>query len=79
MGNKYMDEHLNTDSLSGLGELHSVEVGNKNPKIEIVGAAIDNIGAGIAIGLAIGVALSRRQGCTRDDSEDKDQSSDNKE
>ncbi len=41
MGNKYVDEHLNEDSLSGLGEIYSSDTGNSNPKISIVGVSID--------------------------------------
>ncbi len=42
MGNKYADEHLNVDSLSGLGKVYSTDTGNVNPKISTVGVSIDN-------------------------------------
>ena len=41
MSNKYTDEHLNVDTLSGIGELYSTDAGNNNPKIETVGVSID--------------------------------------
>lgn len=52
MGNRYVDEHLNVDTLSGLGEIYSTSTGNVNPKIETVGVPIgDNKTLSLKLGI----------------------------
>ena len=42
MSNKYTDEHLNVDTLSGIGQLYSTDAGNNNPRIRTLGVSVDH-------------------------------------
>ena len=52
MGNRYLEEHLNVDTISEIGEVYSVSPGNTNPRIETVGASIsDNKTLSLKLGI----------------------------